>query len=112
VVTLPGNPVSAAISFEIFVRPALLAAAGHRVVARPNPRGALATDVTAPPGRRQYRRGHYEPGTGRVAPVGGPGSHLLASLSAANCLFVVPEEAAALSAGTEVEIIDLGALAG
>jgi molybdopterin molybdotransferase len=112
VVTLPGNPVSAAISFEIFVRPALLAAAGHRLVERPNPRGALATEVTAPPGRRQYRRGHYEPGTGRVEPVGGPGSHLLASLSAANCLFVVPEEAGTLSAGSEVEILDLGALAG
>lgn len=112
VVTLPGNPVSAAISFEIFVRPALLAAGGHRLVERPRPRGALATDVTAPPGRRQYRRGHYEPGTGRVEPVGGPGSHLLASLAVANCLFVVPEDADMLAAGSEVEIIELDALAG
>jgi molybdopterin molybdotransferase len=112
VVTLPGNPVSAAISFEIFVRPALLAALGHRMVERRRPVATLATAVTAPAGRRQYRRGHYEPGTASVAPVGGPGSHLLGSFAVANCLFVVPEEADALPAGSEVEIIDLASLTG
>jgi molybdopterin molybdotransferase len=112
VVTLPGNPVSAAISFEIFVRPALLAAGGHRAVDRPRPRATLLDDVTAPAGRRQYRRGRYVAADGQVSPVGGPGSHLLASLSAANCLFVVPEEATRIPAGTEVEVIPLGSLAG
>jgi molybdopterin molybdotransferase len=112
VVTLPGNPVSAAISFEIFVRPALLAALGHRRVDRPRPVATLTTAVTAPAGRRQYRRGHYEPGTASVEPVGGPGSHLLGSFAAANCLFVVPEEADSLPAGAEVEIIDIQTLVG
>lgn len=110
VVTLPGNPVSAAISFEIFVRPAMLAAMGHRLTERPHPMATLATAVTAPAGKRQYRRGHYEPGSSSVAPVGGPGSHLLGSFAVANCLFVVPEEAEALPAGAQVEIIDLAAL--
>jgi molybdopterin molybdotransferase len=110
VVTLPGNPVSAAISFEIFVRPALLAGMGHRLTERPRPVATLATAVTAPAGKRQYRRGHYEPGSASVAPVGGPGSHLLGSFAVANCLFVVPEEAESLPAGAQVEIIDLGAL--
>ncbi len=108
VVTLPGNPVSAAISFEIFVRPALLAAGGHRVVNRRRPVGTLTAAVTAPAGRRQYRRGRYEPAVGSVEPVGGPGSHLLGAFAVANCLFVVPEEVDALPAGAEVEVIDLG----
>jgi molybdopterin molybdotransferase len=112
VVTLPGNPVSAAISFEIFVRPALLAAMGHLSVQRRRPHATLATAVTAPAGKRQYRRGHYEPGTASVEPVGGPGSHLLGSFAVANCLFVVPEEADALAAGSDVEIIDLASLVG
>ncbi|HEX5405710.1 MAG TPA: gephyrin-like molybdotransferase Glp [Pseudonocardiaceae bacterium] len=112
VVTLPGNPVSAAISFEIFVRPALLAAMGHSAVERRRPVATLSTPVTAPAGKRQYRRGHYEPGSATVAPVGGPGSHLLGAFAVANCLFVVPEEADALTAGTQVEIIDLGTLSG
>jgi molybdopterin molybdotransferase len=110
VVTLPGNPVSAAISFEIFVRPAMLAAMGHRLTERPRPVATLAAAVTAPAGKRQYRRGHYEPGDASVAPVGGPGSHLLGSFAVANCLFVVPEAAEALPAGAQVEIIDLAGL--
>ncbi|HVV22312.1 MAG TPA: molybdopterin molybdenumtransferase MoeA, partial [Pseudonocardiaceae bacterium] len=76
----------------------------------PRPVATLATPVTAPAGRRQYRRGHYEPGTGSVEPVGGPGSHLLGSFAVANCLFVVPEEADSLPAGSEVEVIDLDSL--
>jgi molybdopterin molybdotransferase len=112
VVTLPGNPVSAAISFEIFVRPAMLAAMGRRSVDRRRPVATLATPVTAPAGKRQYRRGHYEAGDASVAPVGGPGSHLLGSFAVANCLFVVPEEADALPAGAQVEIIDLETLTG
>lgn len=112
VVTLPGNPVSAAISFEIFVRPALLVAAGHELADRARPRGTLTADVQAPAGRRQYRRGWYSQATGEVGPVGGPGSHLLAALSKANCLFVVPEEMTELRAGAEVEVIPLVNLAG
>jgi molybdopterin molybdotransferase len=110
VVTLPGNPVSAAISFEVFVRPALRRAMGHRELDRPVSTAALTTPVTAPPGRRQYRRGHHDPLAGVVTPVGGPGSHLLASLAAADCLFVVPEEVTELRAGSSVEVISLRSL--
>jgi molybdopterin molybdotransferase len=112
VVTLPGNPVSSAISFEIFVRPALLAALGHQQVERPRPVATLTTAVTAPAGKRQFRRGHYEPGPASVEPVGGPGSHLLGSFAVANCLFVVPEPDEQLPAGARVEIIDLATLSG
>jgi molybdopterin molybdotransferase len=112
VVTLPGNPVSAAISFQIFVRPAMLAAMGHRLVESKRPVATLSVPVTAPAGRRQYRRGHYEPRARTVAPVGGPGSHLLGSFAVANCLFVVPEQVDELPAGAQVEILDITALSG
>lgn len=112
VVTLPGNPVSAAISFEVFVRPALLRALGHAVVDRPTRTARLATAITAPAGRRQFRRGHFDPLTGLVAPVGGPGSHLLAALAASDCLFVVPEEVTALAEGDQVQVMPLDTLIG
>jgi molybdopterin molybdotransferase len=112
VATLPGNPVSAALSFELFLRPALLAAMGYEQVNRPQVTARLAKGVTAPLGRRQYRRARYEPATGLVEVVGGPGSHLLASLAAANCLLVVPEDAGELPDGAEATVMLLDDLAG
>jgi molybdopterin molybdotransferase len=108
VVALPGNPVSTALSFELFVRPALLGAMGHAVVDRPRARARLVSALRSPAGRRQYRRGRYEAGTVEVTPVGGPGSHLLASFAAANCLIDLPEEITEVGAGDEVELIVLG----
>jgi len=105
VATLPGNPVSAALSFELFLRPALLAAMGHQQTNRPQVTARLAKGVSTPLGRRQYRRARYDAATGLVEVVGGPGSHLLASLAAANCLLVVPEEASELADGAEVTVL-------
>ena len=106
VATLPGNPVSAQVSFEVFVRPALLAALGHPVVDRPTATARLSAPVSSPAGRRQYRRGAYDRASGQVVtPVGGPGSHLLSSLAVANCLIDVPEEVTELAAGDPVQVI-------
>jgi molybdopterin molybdotransferase len=103
VVTLPGNPVSAQVSFEVFVRPALLASMGHERVERPTARAAISTAITSPAGRVQYRRGAYDPESGRVVtPVGGPGSHLLSALAVANCLIEVPADVVELAEGDEV----------
>jgi molybdopterin molybdotransferase len=103
VVTLPGNPVSTALSFELFLRPALLAAMGHRNVSRPRARARIAEPLRSPAGKRQYRRGHLDGTT--VTPVGGPGSHLLASFAAADCLIEVPEHTTELATGTEVDVL-------
>ncbi|WP_026198100.1 gephyrin-like molybdotransferase Glp [Sciscionella marina] len=105
VVTLPGNPVSSLVSFEVFVRPVLRAAAGHAVTTRPRLTARLAEELGSPAGKRQYRRGIHRDGTVRV--VGGPGSHLLGALASANCLLEVPEEAEHLPAGTEISCLDL-----
>jgi molybdopterin molybdotransferase len=104
VVTLPGNPVSALVSFEIFVRPALRAAGGHAMVHRPRVTARLAAAVDSPLEKRQYRRGFL--GTdGTVSLIGGPGSHLLSSLAAANCLVEVPEGVAHVTAGAKVSVL-------
>jgi molybdopterin molybdotransferase len=105
VVTLPGNPVSTALSFELFVRPALLAAMGHRTVSRPVVTARTTTALTSPAGKRQFRRGWYDAGTGEVRLVGGPGSHLLASLAQSNCLIDVPEQTTEIAAGAEVRVV-------
>lgn len=105
---LPGNPVSAYVSFELFVRPAVRALAGLKDPHRPAVRARLRTDkaLTSPNGRRQYLRGAYSDGT--VEPVGGAGSHLVAALARADALIVVPEDTTSLEPGTEVDVIPLG----
>ncbi|QQQ76861.1 molybdopterin molybdotransferase MoeA [Saccharothrix sp. 6-C] len=105
VATLPGNPVSAQVSFEVFVRPALRAAMGFSRVERPTVAARLSAPITSPAGRTQFRRGAYDPASGRVVtPVGGPGSHLLSALAVSNCLIEVPEEVTELAAGAEVAV--------
>jgi molybdopterin molybdotransferase len=103
VVTLPGNPVSALVSFEVFVRPALLAAGGHAVVRRPQVRARLDAAAESPAGKRQFRRGWLRP-DGTVSLVGGPGSHLLASFAASNCLVELAEDVTQVPAGTDVRV--------
>ena len=104
VVTLPGNPVSALVSFEVFVRPALRAALGHPHPERPVVVARLAQRLTSPSGRKQFRRGVVDAREGTVAEIGGPPSHLLGSMAKADCLIVVPEEATELLAGSEVAV--------
>ncbi|WP_433038732.1 molybdopterin molybdotransferase MoeA [Actinomycetospora sp. CA-053990] len=104
VVTLPGNPVSSLVSFEVFVRPVLRAALGHPQPGRPRVRARLAEPLDSPPGRRQFRRGRLNAVDGTVTAVGAPGSHLLAALARADCLLVVGEETTRVEAGEAVEV--------
>src|SRR5690606_25487472 len=66
IVTLPGNPVSALVSFEVFVRPALRTAMGFPDPHRPQRRAVLVETVQSPAGKRQFRRGVYQPESGTV----------------------------------------------
>jgi molybdopterin molybdotransferase len=72
-------------------------------------RAKLIESMTSPLGRRQYRRGFYTQTegqvTGIVGPRGGPGSHLLAAFTQANCLIVLPEDVAAVDVGEEVDVL-------
>ena len=104
VVTLPGNPVSSQVSFEVFVRPALRTALGHPYPERPIVTARLGQRWTSPAGRRQFRRGQLDAVRGVVNEIGGPPSHLLASLARADCLVVVPEQVTELDAGASVQV--------
>ena len=104
VVTLPGNPVSSQVSFEVFVRPALRAAMGHPHPDRPNVAAALGERLTSPAGRRQFRRGIVDAVHGSVREVGTAASHMLGSLARADCLIVVPEDVTELAADTVVDV--------
>jgi molybdopterin molybdotransferase len=103
VVTLPGNPVSSFVSFEVFVRPALRRALGHTSPDRLRTTARLSTALRSPAGRRQFLRGRFDGEV--VTQVGGPGSHLVAHLARANCLVVVPEDVTELPAGAEVVVV-------
>lgn len=105
VVTLPGNPVSVYVSFEVYLRPALLAAMGQPDTERPGFVGSWTGPAQpSPEGKRQFLRGHCDVPSGEVSPVGTPPSHMIASLALANCLVVVPEAVTEVSPGDEVEI--------
>lgn len=109
VVTLPGNPVSSFVSFEVFLRPAIRAAMGHPAGRqhRPMRRLPLAEPLLSIPGKRQFRRGQLDETAGTVKAFGGPASHLLGWLAGADCLLVVPEDVIELAAGDQVEVWDL-----
>jgi molybdopterin molybdotransferase len=105
--TLPGNPVSAYVSFCLFVQPALDVMQG---IFRERPKRApvtLAESVRSPAGRRSYLRGILESDAGLVTPVAGQASHQLANLAKANALIIVPEEVTSLEAGATVDVMEL-----
>lgn len=107
--TLPGNPVSSYISFQLFVLPALRKMMGITPWSRPVASARLTRAVTSPPGRRQFLRGDHtvEAGGATVSPVGGPGSHLVGDLASSNALIVVPEDVTSLAAGARVDVLPL-----
>jgi molybdopterin molybdotransferase len=106
---LPGNPVSSYVSFEVFVRPALRRMLGVEPIMRPMVRARVTEPLRSPPGRRSYLRAwiSVEQGAYTVRPVGGAGSHLIASLAAANALIVVPEAATEVDSGAAVSVLML-----
>ena len=112
VLCLPGNPVSAFVCFEVFVRPALLAMRGARELDRPVRRAVLADGWRTPPGRAQYMPVALEERDGglvaRRAVPGGSGSHLVAGLALADGLAVVPADVDEVHPGETVTVIVTG----
>ncbi|MBD3940167.1 molybdopterin molybdotransferase MoeA [Microbacterium sp. NEAU-LLC] len=104
---LPGNPVSAAVSFEVFVRPALLRLQGRASTVRPVVSLPAAAGWRTPPGRRQYLPAvidRADPRGWRVRPATPGGSHLAGGLGRAEAYAVVP---AAVDAVTEGDLVDV-----
>jgi molybdopterin molybdotransferase len=107
--TLPGNPVSAYVSFELFIRPAVEKMMGRDVAPRKTVEAFCLGAFDSPKGKRQYARGIYNPDGRTVRPVGGHGSHLVGDLALANCLIVVPEYVTRVSDSDDVQVILLDA---
>jgi molybdopterin molybdotransferase len=107
IIMLPGNPVSAFVSFEAFVRPAIRRLMGLTPCTRPVHRARLTHTLRSAPGRRQLARGIVtlgEDGSRVVELAGGHGSHLMADLARANALVVLPEDVTAVEAGEDVDV--------
>ncbi|MCR4318584.1 MAG: molybdopterin molybdotransferase MoeA [Planctomycetes bacterium] len=106
---LPGNPVSALLSFEVFVKPAVRKMLGHRNFI---PRRFIATlteRVKRIPERLHFVRVTFEHDGAnfRATPTGGQGSARLLSLSLATAIIIVPAGSGSLEKGAEVEMIPL-----
>lgn len=107
IITLPGNPVSALVSFEVFIRPALRVAMGLPAPERPRREAVLTEALKSPRGKRQFRRGVLDATAGAVSSYGPPGSHHLRWLATANCLLDIPEDVVDVPAGSKLQVWDL-----
>jgi molybdopterin molybdotransferase len=105
--TLPGNPVSAYVSFCLFVLPALDALQDFFRERGKPAQAVLAQPVRSPAQKRSFLRGILDGPAGLVTPVSGQASHQLASLAKANALVIVPEHVTSLDAGETVDVLDL-----
>lgn len=108
IITLPGNPVSSFVSFEVFVRPALRRLLGQAEPQRPLRSATMDIAMSSPGSKRQYARGILRGGDVlTVTPVLGQGSHFIGDLALANCLIIIDEGVDAVAAGATVKVLDL-----
>jgi molybdopterin molybdotransferase len=105
VFALPGNPVAAMVSFEQFVRPALLKMAGQSRIFRPVVKAVLRETVKNPGKRPHLVRGTVEltGGRYRVVSTGNQSSGRISSLTRSNGLMLIPPDAF-LAAGDDVDV--------
>lgn len=104
---LPGNPVSSAVCFEQYVRPAIAARLGRRAVERERVPATLAEDIRKEAGLHHFVRGVFATdNAGRLTarPTGAQGSNLYSSVVRADGLIHLPEVLEHPAAGTAVEV--------
>ncbi|MPY85433.1 MAG: molybdopterin molybdenumtransferase [Actinophytocola sp.] len=105
---VPGNPMSALVAFEVFIRPLIRSARGTRNPHRRVVSARLLSPITSVRGRKGYLRGQLlrdeSNGEYLVQPLGTSGTHLLASLAEANCLITVGEMQTEITVGEQVRV--------
>ncbi len=103
---LPGNPVSAVVTFSLFVAPALAALQGAAAPAPPWPHALLGAELPRNPRRDQAVRVSLDAGPAGVTatPTGAQGSHILSSLLAADALGMIPMGEGVVAAGDEITL--------
>ena len=104
---LPGNPVSVFVSFEMFVRPALLKMLGRTQLRRPEITAKLTDDVQGPEGKLQFARVMVSRSSEgwSATPTGARGSNLMSTVSRANGLAMIPPGTATAPAGSQVRVM-------
>jgi len=105
--TLPGNPVSAFVSFTLFVAPIARVLQGLSAEQGARRQARLAGPVSSPDGKRSFLRGILDRESGSVMPLTGQNSHQIASLARADALIVIPEPVTSLPAGELVDVLEL-----
>ncbi|MGJ3508736.1 molybdotransferase-like divisome protein Glp [Enemella sp. A6] len=111
ILMLPGNPVSAFVSFEVFVRPVIRKLMGVHPLVRPTVSATLTKSMKPDPVRRRYARGLVttdEQGQRTVELVGGHGSHLVHEMQQANALVILPPGDTELAVGENVDVWVMG----
>jgi molybdopterin molybdotransferase len=107
VIGVPGNPVSAMVSFELFVRPAILRMAGVTELEKPTVVATLDDAIAGKDDRRHYVRVRVErqPDGYHAALTGAQGSGILNSMVQANGLAIIPEDWSGAPAGARVTVL-------
>jgi molybdopterin molybdotransferase len=105
--TLPGNPVSAYVSFQVFARPAIGALQDFDGLGLETIKAELTGPLRSPPGRRSFLRGILDRPRGQVNPLTGQGSHQVATLGKANALIIVPEWVVQMAEGETADVLVL-----
>lgn len=105
---LPGNPVSALVTFYQLVQPAMAKLSGHTAWQPPRRLPAVAAvKLKKAPGRQDFQRGNYRlnaQGQLEVAPIGFQGSHMFSSFVKSNCFIVLEADRGDVGAGETVTI--------
>ncbi len=103
---LPGNPVSVFVSFEQFVRPAILKMMGRTNLGRPEITAVLTHDVSGPKGKMQFARVVVQRTREgwRATPTGARGSNLISTVARANGLAMIPPGIEMAPAGSQVRV--------
>ncbi|RBY94965.1 molybdopterin molybdenumtransferase [Blastococcus sp. TBT05-19] len=110
VICVPGEPVAALVSFEVFVRPAIRLMLGKRQLFRRTVQAISGQQLLSPLGYRQYLHGtvmRHPDGGYVVEPVGEATDALLARMARANCLIVIDEDVTEVAAGGLVTVMPL-----
>jgi molybdopterin molybdotransferase len=109
---LPGNPVSTFVSFEVFIRPALLKMMGRRDIFRPEIWAVLEGEISGPKEKVQFARVRVwrERGQWRASSTGPSASNLLGTVAKANGLALVPAGVEKVTAGSRVRVMLFRAL--
>ena len=105
VVTLPGDPIAAYISFELLIRPMIRTMLGTATIHRPSVKAKLEKALSSSGGMRSYVRAILSEDGKSVVPLSSQDEQ--ATLSDANCFIAVPEGETNLSAGAQVTVVIL-----